>query len=84
MLAREPAVVGVRARGPVDLGEDLNGVSAHALEGPAQNGLGPAQGVNVRRVECGDARVESGADAGDGGILLDLITVGDPIAVGEG
>ena len=57
---------------------------AHALERPAEDRLGGSQGVDVGRVEGGDAGVECGPHARLGGVLLDLAPVGDPVAVREG
>ena len=84
VLARETAVVRVGAGGPVDLGEDLDGVAPHAFERTAQHRLGPPQGVDVGRVEGGDPRIERGLHARCRGLLLNLAPVGDPVPVGEG
>ena len=84
-LRERPRLLGIGARGPIDLGEDLDGVApAPPGQGPAEDRLGPALGVDVRRVERRDARLEGGAHAGEGRILFDLVPVGDPVAVGEG
>ena len=56
---------------------------ALAGEGAAEDGFGFGVGVDVRSVEGGDADVERGVDAGLRGILLDLATVGYPVAVGD-
>ena len=42
------------------------------------------EGVDVGRVEGRDAVLERGLHAGEGGVLLDLAAVGDPVAVREG
>ena len=81
VLAGQAAVVAAGAGRPVDLGEDLQPLAALALQRPAEDRLGPGAGVDVGGVEGGDAEVEGGADAGGGGVLLDLGAVGDPVAV---
>ena len=53
------------------------------VQRPAQHRLGPGPGVDVRGVERGDALVERGGDARHGRVLLDLRSVGDPVAVGD-
>jgi len=84
MLAGQPGVVGaLRAGGPVDLGEDLQRGAPLALQRLAEHGLRRAVGVGVGGVERGDPGVEGGAHARDGGVVLDLGAVGDPVAVGD-
>ena len=84
VLARQAAVVGVRAGRPVDLGEDLDGVARHPLEGPAEHRLRLPQRVDVCGVERGDPHVEGGLHARPSGLLLNLAPVRDPVAVREG
>ena len=83
VLARQAPVVRAVADRPVDLGEDLETATAFALQGTAEHRLGAPGGIDVRGVEGRDAGVESGADAGDRGVLLDLGPVGHPVAVGD-
>ncbi|KDN81325.1 hypothetical protein KCH_69570 [Kitasatospora cheerisanensis KCTC 2395] len=83
VLAAQPAVVAAGAGRPEHLGEDLQPLTALALEGPAEDRLGAGLRVHVGRVEGGDARVEGGPDAGGRGLLLDLRAMGEPIAVGD-
>jgi hypothetical protein len=70
VLAGEAAVVAAPAGRPVDLREEFVGGTALALQRPAEDGLGPGAGVDVRGVERGDALVEGGPDAGECGVLL--------------
>ncbi len=83
-LRDKPAVVGVGAGGPVDLGEDLDGVAPHALEGPTQHRFGGSDGVDVRRIERRDAGIERRLHAGLGRIFVNLAAVSDPVAVRQG
>ena len=53
------------------------------MQGPAEHLLGPPARVGVGGVERRDAVVKRGMDAIGGGLLLDLIAVGDPVAVGD-
>jgi hypothetical protein len=83
VLAREPAVVGVRPGGPVHLGEDLDRVAAHAAQRKAEEPLGLALVVDVGGVERRHPGVEGRAHAGSRDVLADLPAVGDPVAVGD-
>src|SRR2546429_6038412 len=62
---------------PVHLGEDLERLPAHPVQRPAEDVLGPPARVGVGGVERGDALVQRGPDAIDGGLLLDLVAVGE-------
>jgi hypothetical protein len=84
VLARQAHVVGaLRADGPVDLGEDLQGLAAPAGQCPPQNLLGGRVGVDVRGVEARDSQVQGRVNALDGGIRLHLGAVSEPVAVGD-
>ena len=84
VLARQAGVVGALGTdGPVDLGEDLQGLAAPTGQRAPQNLLGGRVGVGVGGVEGGDARVEGRADAGLCGVVFDLRPVGQPVAVGD-
>ncbi len=83
VLARKAAVVAPRPGGPVDLGEYFEALPAFPLQRPAEDGLRTGLRVDVGGVEGGDSRVEGRAHAGDGGLLLDLRTVGEPVAIGD-
>src|SRR5690606_27430512 len=52
-------------------------------EGAAEDLLRRGVRVDVRGVEGRDAHVEGGAHAGDGGVLLDLGGVRQPVAEGD-
>ena len=79
MLARETLVVDVIAHLPVDLGGDDHVLTLHAEmpEKIAGDLLAFSQGIDVRRVEEVDARLECAFDKG-----LCLFFVQDPLTPG--
>src|SRR5690606_29904726 len=83
VLAGQAAVVLARAGRPVDLGADLHGLAAHALQRPPEDLLRLRARVHVGRVEGGDALVQGRVHAGLGRVLLDLGTVREPVAVSD-
>src|ERR1700729_4233854 len=83
VLAGQAAVVDAGAGRPVELAEDLDRLAAHATQRPAEHLLGLGARVGVRRVEAGDAFIERRGHARAGGLLFDLGTMGDPVAVGD-
>ncbi len=69
---RPTIVLALGAGGAVDLGEDLQGFAAFALQRLAEDGFRGGVGVDVRRVEGADAGVERCPHALGGDVVLHL------------
>src|SRR5262249_34116350 len=83
VLAGQAAVIRAPADRPVGLGEDLERLAAHSVQGPAEHLLGPGPRVDVRGVKGRDALIERRGHARGRRRLLDLRAVCDPVAVGD-
>ena len=84
VLARQTHVIGaLGADGPVDLGEDFQGLAAPTGQRAPQNLLGDRVGVDIGGVEARDSQVEGRVNAFDGRTRLHLGAVGEPVAVSD-
>ena len=83
VLAGQAAVLGPCPGWPVDLRADLQGFTAGPVQRAAEHFLGPGPGVDVGRVERGDALIQGRRDTRPGGVFLDLGAVRDPVPVGD-
>ena len=71
------------AGGPEHLREDFEAVAPFALENVAKDGLRARVGVDVCRVERGDAGIEGRLHAGRRLLVFDLGGVGEPVSVND-
>lgn len=83
VFASEATVVLAFTGGEVHLGEDLQAFAPHAFECCAEGRLCTGAGIGVGGVEGGDTQVEGLADACVCGVLVDLLTMGDPVSIGQ-
>ena len=84
VLAAQSGVVrALGTCGEVDLREDLESFAALPFERLAEHDLRRRVGIRVCRVERGDAGVERRVHRLDGGVVFDLRSVRDPVAIGD-
>ena len=83
VLAGQPAVIPAFASREVDLGEDLDALAPLTGQRFTECLLRAGAGVGVGGVEGGNAQIDGLPDAGRRRVLVDLLTVGDPVPIGQ-
>src|SRR5450830_1324816 len=76
-------VVPLGPRGAEDLGEDLQGLPALPFQGSAEDVFSHRVGVDVGRVERGDAHIQCRAHTLGHHLVPHLGTVGEPVPIGD-
>src|SRR6266446_7033425 len=81
MLAGEAAVIGTSIRREIDLGEDLDRLTANAAQRPPKHFFRFGSGIHISCIERRNSRVQGRADALSGYLVIDLCTVRKPVTI---